>query len=344
MSHETFMQRCFRLALNGLGNTAPNPLVGAVIVHEGQIIGEGYHAQYGGPHAEVMAIRNCKRPELLPQCTLYVNLEPCSHFGKTPPCADLILDKKIPRVVVCNLDPFPEVSGRGIKKLRDAGVDVTTGVLEKEGAQLNRRFFTFHTEKRPYIILKWAQTADGFMDGTAEQPLKITTPLTDQRVHQWRTQEAGILVGYATALKDNPKLTARLFPGKNPVRMVWDPQPALPPTLHLFSDGEPTLVFNAEKNADNGAVKWIKAADIHAIAKSIYEHNIQSVIIEGGAKTLDAFMRHNLWDEARVITGKITAGKGVEAPKPIDSALTETIDSDGDTIRIYEPRKARQHT
>lgn len=334
------MQRCFGLALNGLGNTAPNPLVGAVIVHEGQIIGEGFHAQYGGAHAEVMAVRNCKRPELLPQSTLYVNLEPCSHFGKTPPCADLILDKKIPRVVVCNPDPFPEVSGRGIKKLRDAGVDVTTGILEAEGARLNRRFFTFHTQKRPYIILKWAQTADGFIDGTDERPLKITRALTDQRVHQWRTQEAGILVGYRTALKDNPKLTARLFPGKNPIRMVWDPQPALSQTLHLLSDGGPTFVFNHEKDAREGAVEWIKAADVHTIAKSIYEKNIQSVMIEGGAKTLEIFMRNNLWDEARVITGNITAGEGVRAPLPAGAHLAETIDSDGDTIHIYEPKKA----
>lgn len=338
MNHEIFMQRCFQLALNGLGNVAPNPLVGAVIVHDGKIIGEGFHAQYGGPHAEVMAIHNCKQPELFATSTIYVNLEPCSHFGKTPPCADLILEKKIPNVVICNTDPFPEVSGRGIQRLRDAGVNVETGILEKEGLWLNRRFFIFHQKKRPYIILKWAQSADGFIDGFSENPVKISSSLTDQRVHQWRTEEAGIFVGFNTALKDNPRLTARLFPGKNPIRIVWDPKLELPTTHHLFSDGETSLVFNDEKEFNDGKLTWLRVekGNLSHLLDRLSTLNIQSVIVEGGAKTLQHFMDMDVWDEARVITGNMSIGNGVQAPVLKHGKLVETIQSDKDMIRIFE--------
>lgn len=334
------MQRCFRLAQNGLGNVAPNPLVGAVLVHEGTIIGEGYHAQFGGPHAEVMALRNCRQPELLPRATLYVNLEPCSHFGKTPPCADLILEQRIPRVVVCNTDPFPQVAGRGIRKLREAGVEVVTGVCEAEGEYLNRRFFTFHRQQRPFVVLKWAQSADGFLDGTDAQPAKITRPLTDQRVHQWRTQESAILVGYRTALKDNPRLTARLFPGKNPLRVVLDAELALPKTLHLFTDGEPTLALNVQKNGHEAAVKYIQTeADTPAQwLQALYTENISSVLVEGGARTLNRFIEAGLWNEARIITGSIHLGQGVAAPALAQATHTHTEHTaDGDTIRYYKP-------
>lgn len=316
MNDAVFMQRCFQLAQNGLGNVAPNPLVGAVLVHEGRIIAEGYHAQYGEAHAEVMAIRTCKHPELLPHSTLYVNLEPCSHFGKTPPCADLILEKKIPRVVICNQDPFPEVSGRGIQKLRDAGVDVRTGILAEEGEKLNRRFFTFHRKKRPYIILKWAQSMDGFLDGNKEKPIKITSLATDQLVHQWRTQEPGIMVGYNTARKDNPKLTARLFPGKTPIRIVYDPKLALPHSLQLFSDGNPSIIFNSLKDEKTGSLQFIKTEEnkLDELVQHLYSLKIQSILIEGGRKTLQQFIDNNLWDEARVIAGNVSIGNGVKAP------------------------------
>lgn len=335
------MQRCFQLAQNGLGNVAPNPLVGAVIVHEGLIIGEGYHAVYGGPHAEVMAIRNCRRPELLPQSTLYVNLEPCSHFGKTPPCADLIIEQRIPRVVICNVDPFPQVAGRGIQKLREAGVNVTAGLSETEGEWLNRRFFTFHRQKRPFVILKWARSADGFMDGTDEHPAKISDPLTDQLVHRWRTEEAGIFVGYRTALKDNPRLTARLYPGSNPIRIVWDPKLELPKHLHLFSDGGTTWIFNNEKETEEGALHYFKIehGNWAGLLNRLYERKLMSLIVEGGANSLHSLIEHGLWDEARIITGSGFLGEGLKAPELSQARLRESRASGTDTIHFFE----RQH-
>jgi diaminohydroxyphosphoribosylaminopyrimidine deaminase/5-amino-6-(5-phosphoribosylamino)uracil reductase len=345
MTHEDFMQRCFQLALNGLGNVAPNPLVGAVIVHDGNIIGEGFHAVYGQPHAEVMAIRNCKQPELLADSTMYVSLEPCSHFGKTPPCADLILEKKIPNVVVCNLDPFPAVAGRGIQKLRDAGVNVLTGVLAEEGEKLNRRFFAFHRNKRPFVILKWAQSVDGFIDGFDEKPVKITSPLTDQKVHQWRTEETGIFVGYNTALKDNPKLTARLFSGNNPQRIVWDPKLELPTSHHLFSDGKPTIIFNNEKEEEENNLTYLKIEhnNMQGMLQKLYEQNIQSVIVEGGAKTLQQFIDMEWWDEARIITGNISIGNGVLAPKLLHGILFDTAQSENDSIHYFKNSTTQQH-
>lgn len=332
------MQRCFQLAQNGLGHVAPNPLVGAVLVHNGTIIGEGFHAQYGGPHAEVMAVRNCRQPERIAEATLYVNLEPCSHFGKTPPCVDLILEQRIPRVLLCNVDPYPQVAGRGIQKLRDAGVEVLTGICETEGEWLNRRFFTFHRQQRPFVILKWAQSADGFLDSTDALPAKISRPLTDQTVHQWRTQEPAILIGYRTALKDNPRLTARLFPGNNPLRVLVDPNLDLPKHLHLFTDGEPTLVLNTQKEGHAGSVQYLKVEQnnpaqwLHAL----YTRNISSVLVEGGARTLQQFIHARLWDEARVITGSVQLGQGLAAPalthaQPIHSEHTP----EGDSIRFY---------
>lgn len=341
MNQEIFMQRCLQLALNGLGNVAPNPLVGAVIVHDGVIIGEGYHTQYGAPHAEVMAIRNCKQPALLANSTLYVNLEPCSHFGKTPPCADLVLKNKIPHVVICNKDPFPEVAGRGIQKLLDAGIRVEVGILEQSGEWLNRRFFSFHRQKRPYVILKWAQSSDGYMDGLGEKPIKISSSLTDQKVHQWRTEEPAIFVGFNTALKDNPRLTARLFPGKNPVRIVWDPKLELPMTQHLLSDGVPTIIFNNEKEGQEGHLSYLKVehGNLQGLLNKLYEQNIQSVIIEGGAKTLAQFIEQNLWDEARIVTGNMSIGNGILAPVLKDGKLVDNIRSGEDNIRIFKNNK-----
>ncbi len=330
--------RCLQLARNGMGQTAPNPMVGAVLVHEDRIIGEGYHTAFGKPHAEVMAVTSCRKPELLHQSTLYVSLEPCSHFGKTPPCADLILESKIPRVVICNTDPNPLVAGKGIEKLRNAGVEVISGICEAEGEELNKRFFTFHRKKRPYIILKWAQTADCFLDGTGDLPLKITGEATDQLAHMWRTQEQAIWVGYRTALKDNPRLTARLFPGKNPLRIVTDRENALPGSLHLFTDGNHTLVFNHHKNETDGTTERIRAQGIPDMLQILAERQIQSVIVEGGAATIQEFLRLNLWDEIRMITGPVSAGEGVKAPEVSQAQLIQTENSGPDRIYYFKPR------
>lgn len=329
------MKRCLQLAQNGLGYVAPNPLVGAVIVHENKIIGEGFHHAFGQAHAEVEAIQHCKHPELLSQSTLYVNLEPCSHFGKTPPCADLIIANHIPRVVIANKDPFPEVAGRGIEKLKSVGVEVITGIAAHEGEELNRRFFTFHRKKRPYIILKWAQSADGFIDSTTSAPAKISSAETDRLVHEWRTREQAILIGYNTALKDNPKLTARLYPGKNPLRIVWDKNLQLPEYLHLFSDGEPLWVINASKTENRGNTQYIQADTVEDIANRLYEHQIQSIIIEGGANTLQRWIDARLWDEARVITGNMSLGAGVRAPLLSQAGLHDRITVDNDIITTF---------
>lgn len=329
------MKRCLQLAQNGLGYVAPNPLVGAVIVHENKIIGEGFHHAFGQAHAEVEAIQHCKHPELLSQSTLYVNLEPCSHFGKTPPCADLIIANHIPRVVIANKDPFPEVAGKGIEKLKSAGVEVITGIAAHEGEELNRRFFTFHRKKRPYIILKWAQSADGFIDSITSVPAKISSAETDRLVHEWRTREQAILIGYNTALKDNPKLTARLYPGKNPLRIVWDKNLQLPEHLHLFSDGEPLWVINASKTENRGNTQYMQADTVEDIANRLYEHQIQSIIIEGGANTLQRWIDARLWDEARVITGNLSFGAGVRAPMLSEAGLYNRITVDSDIITTF---------
>jgi diaminohydroxyphosphoribosylaminopyrimidine deaminase/5-amino-6-(5-phosphoribosylamino)uracil reductase len=342
MFHEKYMHRCLQLAKNGLGRTAPNPMVGAVLVHEDRIIGEGFHTGFGEPHAEVMAIRGCKQQELLPYSTLYINLEPCSHHGKTPPCTDLILEKKIPRVVISNTDPNPLVAGKGIEKLKQAGTEIISGICEEEGEALNRRFFTFHRKKRPYLILKWAQTADGFLDGTGAAPLKISSPATDQLVHFWRTQEQGIWVGYRTALKDNPRLTARLFPGKNPLRIVTDPENALPARLHLFSDGNPTVVFNAKQSGKEKSREYIQAASLPDMLRVLFEKQVQSVLVEGGAATLAQFIQAGLWDEARVIVGSISAGEGLRAPELTHAELYKKEDSAEDRIYYYKPKRNGQ--
>jgi diaminohydroxyphosphoribosylaminopyrimidine deaminase/5-amino-6-(5-phosphoribosylamino)uracil reductase len=336
------MHRCLQLAKNGMGRTAPNPMVGAVLVHKDRIIGEGFHTGFGEPHAEVMGIRACQQPELLPYSTLYINLEPCSHHGKTPPCSDLILEKKIPRVVISNSDPNPLVAGQGIEKLRKAGTEVITGICENEGEELNRRFFTFHRKKRPYILLKWAQTADGFLDTNETAPLKITSTGTDQLVHLWRTQEQAIWVGYRTALKDNPRLTARLFPGKNPLRIVTDRENTLPSHLQLFSDGNPTLVFNRKESIQEKSVERIRVYSLPEMLNTLFQKEIQSILVEGGAATLTQFIQAGLWDEARVIVGKISAGGGLKVPGLAHAALVKTEDCGHDRIYYFTPKRNEQ--
>jgi diaminohydroxyphosphoribosylaminopyrimidine deaminase/5-amino-6-(5-phosphoribosylamino)uracil reductase len=321
---ERYMRRCLDLAVRGLGTTYPNPLVGSVIVCDGEIIGEGFHHHSGGPHAEVVAVQAVKDKTLLKKSTLYVNLEPCSHHGKTPPCADMIVREGIPRVVVGTLDTTDKVMGRGVKKMQEGGVEVVTGVLEEESRFVNRRFFTFHEKKRPYIILKWAESADGYLDEERLPgrvgPTWISGPLARQMVHRWRTQEQAILVGRKTALIDDPALTAREWWGRNPLRLVLDRELSLPPTLQLFDDEAPTIIFNnlrTERHTHPEPVKLDFSREvIPQILEELYVRQIQSLIVEGGAYTLERFIGAELWDEARVFRGDRYFHKGVKAPAP----------------------------
>jgi diaminohydroxyphosphoribosylaminopyrimidine deaminase / 5-amino-6-(5-phosphoribosylamino)uracil reductase len=325
---EYYMQRCIDLAQSGAGNVAPNPMVGAVLVHEGKIIGEGYHQQYGKAHAEVNCINSVKEEDahLIQQSTIYVSLEPCAHWGKTPPCANLIIDKKIPRVVVGCRDPFEAVNGKGIEKITAAGIDITMNILEEECKKLNKRFFTFHTKKRPYIILKWAQTADGKIAAAGEDRLRISNDITNRLVHKWRSEEAAILVGTTTALLDNPQLNNRLWSGNSPVRLVLDKALRLPPSLHLFDQQIKTVVLNMVEQKEEENLVYFKMDTAQSIADSIckacYALNIQSVLIEGGAQLLQTFIQHSLWDEARIITNRqLYVGRGLYAPALINPLL-----------------------
>jgi diaminohydroxyphosphoribosylaminopyrimidine deaminase/5-amino-6-(5-phosphoribosylamino)uracil reductase len=316
--HQQYMQRCFQLGALGLGKVAPNPLVGAVVVYNNVIIGEGFHQQYGSAHAEVNAIASVKDKSLLQQSTLYVNLEPCSHFGKTPPCADLIIQHQISQVVICNKDPNPLVAGKGIAKLEAAGVKVITGVLEQEGWHLNRRFFTFHTHKHPYIILKWAQSNNRFITKGNDKQYWITGDTAKKLSHQWRSEEQAILVGTQTVLTDNPQLNNRYFNSKQqPLRVVIDKNLIFPESSFVLDNSQKTIVFNALKDAQAENTSYIKinfGNAVEEILAVLYERNIQSLIVEGGAKTLDAFIQQNAWHEARILTGNITFEQGIAAP------------------------------
>jgi len=320
---EKYMHRCLKLAEQGLGSTAPNPMVGATIVYNGEIIGEGYHQRYGEPHAEPNAIHSVKDQLLLTQSTLYVNLEPCSHYGKTPPCAALIIEKKIPRVVIANVDPFPKVSGRGIKMMQDAGIDVTLNVLKDEGRILNKRFFTFHEKKRPFIILKWAQSADGFVDGLrtdkAIPPVLFSTPETQKLNHKIRTEEAGILVGTTTVLMDNPQLTSRLWPGKNPIRIAIDREGKITDDYKIFDGQAETLIFTEKSKANKPFVTFVcldfSKDVLPQLLHELYLRDINSLIVEGGTKLLQSFINQDIWDEANVEVAPITLGGGIVAPE-----------------------------
>lgn len=334
--HEAYMQLCLNLAQKGLGKVAPNPMVGSILVYDGKIVAEGYHQQYGGPHAEPNAIKQLD-DELLKKCTLYVTLEPCSHFGKTPPCADLIVSKKIPKVIVGCLDPNPLVAGRGIKKLHDAGIEVEYGILEKECRELNKRFFTFQEKKRPYIILKWAQTQDGFI---SRKPLPenkednwITSIDSKRLVHEWRAQEQAILVGYNTALLDNPLLTTRLVEGENPTRIVIDKRLELSKDLNIFNGAAKTIVFNGIKESEVGNIRYAQidmANMVDELLHECYLLNISSIIIEGGSNTINEFIKKDLWDEARVfVNPNLKFHHGVPAPQiDIHHIKSENIGSD----------------
>ena len=308
------MQVCVDLALKGFPLAFPNPMVGCVIVHNDSIIGKGYHKQCGSHHAEVNAIANVENKELLEKSTLYVSLEPCAHFGKTPPCADLIVKSKIPRVVIGSLDTFSEVNGKGIQRLKEAGIEVLTKILEKECRAINKRFFTFHEKKRPYIILKWAQTSDGYIAPlNQKEPLWISSPESKTLVHLWRSQEQAILVGRKTAELDNPLLTTREVKGKNPIRIVLDRKLSLNKDLLIFNDDAPTLVVNDKLSSDNHLkIDFNNLAP--SLLKELHSRNKQSIIIEGGAQTLITFIEAKVCDEARVFTSKKTLGKGIQSP------------------------------
>lgn len=342
---EHFMHRALQLAAQGAGHVAPNPMVGAVIVHNNVIIGEGWHRQYGGPHAEVNAVASV-RPEhriFLPESTMYVTLEPCSHHGKTPPCADLIVKEKFARVVVCNTDPNPLVAGKGIHRIREHGIKVDIGVLELDGLELNRRFFHFHTKKRPYIVLKWAQSADGYFTKNSKEQHWITGREARVLVHRWRSEESAILIGSGTAMSDNPRLDVRLWPGGiAPLRILMDSKARTPLTHNLLDRSQPTWwVTDKSTNIDPLPKDLTHVMlDFHdhvlpQLMDELYKHDVQSVLVEGGARTLQYFIDHNLWDEARVFQGMPVWGAGVDAPKlgvsPVD---TEMVGND----RLYHFR------
>lgn len=319
---EKYMNRALELASKGLGHVAPNPMVGCVIVHNNQIISEGYHEQYGSAHAEPNAIKKVS-DELLKESTLYVTLEPCSHFGKTPPCADLIISKAIKKVVVGNLDTNPLVSGKGIQKLKDAGIEVEHGILDKECRALNKRFFTFHEKKRPYVILKWAQTQDGFISHWPLPQNKednwITCKESKALVHQWRSQEQAILVGYNTLMNDNPQLTTRLADGKNPIRLVLSKTIDLPTGLNIFNNDAKTIVFNPLKDEIKNNIEFVKI-DWNKKAQEVldycFKNNISSIIVEGGTNTIYNFMNINAWDEAQVFVNPTKKFEhGISAPE-----------------------------
>jgi diaminohydroxyphosphoribosylaminopyrimidine deaminase/5-amino-6-(5-phosphoribosylamino)uracil reductase len=342
--HETYMQRCLDLALLGAGSVAPNPMVGAVLVYENRIIGEGYHQVFGQAHAEVNCLNSVKQEDqpFISQSTLYVSLEPCSHFGKTPPCSMLIVKHGIPKVVIACQDPFPKVAGTGIEALKQAGVEVVVGVLEPEALALNKRFICFHQNKRPFIILKWAQTANRKIAGKGEERLMITNELTNRLVHRWRSEAAAILVGYRTALKDNPRLDNRYWQGNAPIRMVIDRDLSLPSHLHLMDGSQRTIVWNQVKNnaAPNLDHVLLDAHNdvLEQILTASYQMGIQSLFVEGGAALLQSFIDKALWDEARIISNEqLSIDTGLDAPvlKQAERFHTEQIQTDN--IHFFHP-------
>lgn len=352
---EQYMTRCLQLAANGRFGAAPNPMVGAVIVHDGKIIGEGYHRQCGGPHAEVNAVRSVQDERLLREATMYVSLEPCAHYGKTPPCADMIVEKGIPRVVIGCRDSFDQVDGKGIQKLRAAGVEVTVGVLEEECLALNRAFFTFHGKRRPYITLKWAQSADGYIDASRSimadgendgedkvqrcgEAVRFSTDETAMRVHRLRALNDAILVGRRTAELDNPSLTTRLWPGNNPLRLVIDRKGGLDDGLKLFDGTIKTVVFT-DVFRDFGSLDGIEQVQLDfsqdilpQMMQYLHAHKVQRLLVEGGSVLLQSFIDSGLWDEAFVEEAPICLGGGVKAPVIKKEKRNERFESFGHQI------------
>lgn len=340
---EYFMKRCLDLAIIGLGKVSPNPMVGAVLEYDGRIIGEGYHQFYGGPHAEVSAIANVSNENqaLIPKATLYVNLEPCAHFGKTPPCSDLILKSGIKKVVIGMVDPFLQVAGKGIEKLRAHGCEVITGVLEDNCRFLNRRFLTSVEKGRPYILLKWAETSDGYMarkDGSSKW---ISDEYSRTMVHQWRAQEDAVMVGANTALLDDPKLNVRDWTGRNPVRIVVDWNYSLPDNLNVFDGSLKTFVFY-KKSQSTRTIPGVEAKAINEgpdmileMMTQLIQSDIQSVMIEGGAKLFNQFFKNNLWDEIRVFRAPVCFNEGIKAPDVSYLCRSSSLIFTDDELSIY---------
>jgi diaminohydroxyphosphoribosylaminopyrimidine deaminase / 5-amino-6-(5-phosphoribosylamino)uracil reductase len=345
--NELYMHRCIQLAKLGAGNVAPNPMVGAVLVYENKIIGEGYHKQFGEAHAEVNCIASVKEENkhLIKGSALYVSLEPCSHYGKTPPCSNLIIRQEIPKVFIGSKDPFKEVDGRGIQKLESAGVEVVTGILEKECTELNKRFFAFHTKQRPYLVLKWAQSADNKISGFHSKSLKISNEFTNKIVHKWRSEEAGILVGTNTINADDPLLTTRLWSGKNPVRLAVDKNLRLSQTHKVFNNDAPTIIFNFRKHSVDAEARLknqvyyykleLEKELTEQICDACYKLNLQSILVEGGAKLLQSFIDNHLYDEVRIITNtEMQIGNGLSAPiaNKLKKIFSQSIQKDNINI------------
>jgi diaminohydroxyphosphoribosylaminopyrimidine deaminase/5-amino-6-(5-phosphoribosylamino)uracil reductase len=337
------MQRCLQLARQAAGYVAPNPMVGAVLVHDQRIIGEGFHHRYGQAHAEVHCVNSVKKEDehLIDQSILYVSLEPCAHFGKTPPCADLIIRNKIPKVIVGCRDPFKEVDGKGIEKLLAAGIEVELGVLEKECTEVNKRFFTFHKKRRPYIILKWAQSHDSKIGSINGRRVLISNEFTNRIVHKWRGEEASILVGTNTAMLDNPELNVRLWNGQNPVRLLVDRNLRLPTSLKIFNTDAKTIIFNTIKHEQTNHLLYYQVTNqqsiVQQIVHALYQLKIQSVLVEGGAKLLQSFIDEQMWDEARVIENReLIITDGLNGPVLTNEELSGSEKIFSDSIQYYK--------
>ena len=350
MSSSKFMNKCIALAKQGLGNTYPNPLVGSLVVHNGQVIGSGWHKKSGEEHAEVHAIRSVSDRSLLANSSLYVNLEPCSHHGKTPPCTDFIIQSGIRHVVVGMQDPYEKVNGRGIQKLRHAGLQVDVGIEVAACRELNKRFVTTIEKQRPYIILKWAETADGFLAPKMKikkEPVWISNHLSRTLVHQWRAEEQSILIGKQTALDDNPALTTRLHNGPSPIRLLIDPKEEVDRKAKVFNPDQKVIVFTANKNRIEGHVEYVfidfSKNGLDQILKILFQKRIQSIIVEGGSITLQYFIDSGLWDEARVIIGQKKIGDGISAPNAIqfESKPNATMILEGDVLKEWVNHQAR---
>jgi diaminohydroxyphosphoribosylaminopyrimidine deaminase/5-amino-6-(5-phosphoribosylamino)uracil reductase len=340
-SGEIFMRRALELARLGLGKVSPNPMVGCVIVAEGIIIGEGFHQYYGGPHAEVYAVQSVKNTRPLQHSTVYVTLEPCAHHGKTPPCANLLVDCQVQKVVIANKDPNPLVSGKGIQILEEGGIEVETGLLEKAGHDLNKRFFKAMTQKQAYVILKWAQTADGFIARNDYTSKWISNKYSRKVTHKWRSEEDAVLVGKNTAKYDDPRLDVRYWTGKNPLRVVIDHQLSLDDTYKLFDQQLPTVCYNLEYTSEKQNLQFQKLPEpgfLSALLQDLHNRGIGSVIVEGGASTINAFIEAGLWDEARVFTAPITFGSGIRVPQLTNATLQEVQDIEGDTLHYFRKK------
>jgi diaminohydroxyphosphoribosylaminopyrimidine deaminase / 5-amino-6-(5-phosphoribosylamino)uracil reductase len=338
MPERLYMQRCLDLALQGFPAVLPNPMVGAVIICNDQVTGEGWHKKFGKEHAEVNAISSVHEKSSLKNSTLYINLEPCSHHGKTPPCTDLIIRSGIPKVIIATKDPNPVVTGKGIQQLKEAGIEVVNGILEKEACELNKRFFTFHKKKRPYIILKWAQTKDGFIAQKNGASKWISTKESRMLVHKWRTEEMGIMTGTNTVKTDNPYLTARLWPGRNPSRIIMDKKLSLPNHLNVFHPDAQVYIFNEIKDLEDSHLHYIKIAFddilIARILEHLFQRDIQSILVEGGCRLINSFISSGLWDEARIFISKKEFGEGIPAPI-IHGTLTGKEISGEDDLHVY---------